>query len=90
MFLPRVEQLRSRAAPTSWVPSYFHIDPANIILQSSGYLVELAKEVAVANTTVKAGACSKLEIIAQQIRFLQEQARQVKYQEPTGPRNTGP
>eukprot|EP00116_Pleurobrachia_bachei_P008145 sb/3468407/ len=42
-----------------------------------GYLVELAKEVSIANTTVKAGACSKLEIIAQQIRFLQEQARQV-------------
>ena len=45
------------------------------------YLVELTKEVAVANTTVKAGACAKLEIIAQQIRFLQEQARQVREME---------
>lgn len=42
-----------------------------------GYLVELAKEVSLANSTIKAGACGKLEIIAQQIRFLQEQARQV-------------
>jgi len=45
------------------------VDPA--------YLVELAKEVGMANTTIKAGACGKLEIIAQQIRFLQEQARTV-------------
>ena len=30
-----------------------------------------------ANSTIKAGACGKLDIIAQQIRFLQEQARQV-------------
>ena len=41
------------------------------------YLVELAREVSQANSTIKAGACGKLDIIAQQIRFLQEQARQV-------------
>ncbi|XP_063224506.1 uncharacterized protein C1orf50 homolog isoform X2 [Bacillus rossius redtenbacheri] len=40
-------------------------------------LVALATEIQKADGLVKATACSKLQVIAQQMRFLQEQARRV-------------
>nr|CAD7411148.1 unnamed protein product [Timema cristinae] len=40
-------------------------------------LVELAKEIQKADTLVRSTTCGKLQVIAEQVRFLQEQARRV-------------
>ncbi|XP_013775484.1 uncharacterized protein C1orf50 homolog [Limulus polyphemus] len=40
-------------------------------------LVELAQQIQTADSFTKANACSKLTVIAEQVRFLQEQARKV-------------
>ncbi|XP_076315287.1 uncharacterized protein C1orf50 homolog [Tachypleus tridentatus] len=40
-------------------------------------LVELAQQIQTADNFTKANACSKLSVIAEQVRFLQEQARKV-------------
>ena len=40
-------------------------------------LVELAREIQLADNTVRSTACGKLQVIAEQVRFLQEQAKRV-------------
>ncbi|KAK3927431.1 hypothetical protein KUF71_015716 [Frankliniella fusca] len=40
-------------------------------------LVELAREIQLADNTVRSTACGKLQVIAEQVRFLQQQAQRV-------------
>lgn len=40
-------------------------------------LIELAKEIEKADAFTRATACSKLQVIAEQVRFLHEQARKI-------------
>lgn len=40
-------------------------------------LVELAREIQLADNTVRSTACGKLQVIAEQVRFLQQQAKRV-------------
>lgn len=53
------------------------VNPFLVANHESTDLVELAKQIQTADAMVKATACSKLSIIAEQIRFLQQQAHKV-------------
>ncbi|CAL1679326.1 unnamed protein product [Lasius platythorax] len=50
------------------------IDPAAVAKSSRQDLIALATEIEKADRCIKANACNKLQVIAEQIRFLQKQA----------------
>ncbi|XP_011685886.1 PREDICTED: uncharacterized protein C1orf50 homolog [Wasmannia auropunctata] len=51
------------------------VDPTAVTKSCQQDLMELAAEIAKADSCVKANACNKLQVIAEQIRFLQRQAQ---------------
>ena len=53
------------------------VNAANSYKKSRLDLVELAQQIQKADTFVYASACNKLQVIAQQIAFLQQQARDI-------------
>ncbi|PSN53872.1 Uncharacterized protein C0J52_02422 [Blattella germanica] len=60
------------------VPDGIHlVNPFAVAKHESTDLVELAKEIQMADTMVRATACSKLQTIAEQIHYLQQQAQRV-------------
>lgn len=53
------------------------VDPARVRKRAPDDLVELAQQIQNANVQVKNNACGKLMVIAEQIRFLQQQAMKI-------------
>ncbi|KAJ9599174.1 hypothetical protein L9F63_010351 [Diploptera punctata] len=53
------------------------VNPFVVAKHESTDLVELAQQIQTADSMVKATTCSKLSVIAEQIHFLQQQARKV-------------
>ncbi|XP_001603144.2 uncharacterized protein C1orf50 homolog [Nasonia vitripennis] len=53
------------------------VNPKAVARKAPIDLVDLAKEIQKADSFVKANACSKLQMIAEQMRFLQQQAERV-------------
>lgn len=53
------------------------VNPFRTGRHSPSDLVELAREIQLADNTVRATACGKLQVIAEQVRFLQQQAQRV-------------
>ncbi|XP_058808581.1 uncharacterized protein C1orf50 homolog [Phymastichus coffea] len=53
------------------------VDAKAVAKRAPNDLVELAMEIQMADNYVKANACSKLQMIAEQMRFLQQQAERV-------------
>ncbi|KAG8231871.1 hypothetical protein J437_LFUL011776 [Ladona fulva] len=53
------------------------VDKDAVARRDPADLVELAREIQTADGFVKATACSKLQVIAEQVRFLQSQAQKV-------------
>lgn len=62
---------------TSEPLNYALVNPGAVNLKTTPDLMELAQEIQKADEFVKSTAYSKLQMIAEQIRFLQEQAKQV-------------
>lgn len=57
--------------------NYALVNPGAVNLKTTPDLIELAQEIQKADDFVKSTTYSKLQMIAEQIRFLQEQAKQV-------------
>ncbi|XP_014226918.1 uncharacterized protein C1orf50 homolog [Trichogramma pretiosum] len=53
------------------------VDAKAIAKKAPNDLVELAMEIQKADNSVKVSACSKLQVIAEQMRFLQQQAHRI-------------
>ncbi|KAM0728969.1 Uncharacterized protein ACS0PU_004323 [Formica fusca] len=53
------------------------IDPAAVAKSSRQDLIALVTEIEKADRCIKANACNKLQVIAEQIRFLQKQAESI-------------
>lgn len=62
---------------SSSLPNDLSLNKLNYSKKSRSDLVELAKEIQKADTFVQANACNKLQVIAEQIRFLQSQAEKI-------------
>ncbi|XP_007442337.2 uncharacterized protein C1orf50 homolog [Python bivittatus] len=74
--VPASPENSALVGPTPGVSEGLHLAPAARKAQPSD-LVALAEQVEKADEFVRANACNRLTVIAEQIQYLQEQARKV-------------